>query len=278
MKLRLLLAITLLALLAQQSAIACGSAQQARILPLGLAGKEVIALHLRMDRGDALKGGETDWDWHGQAMVVSFNMSDYTIKNRLLSQSFRWSEKAFEAELAKTYKMALDTARKLCNLQLLQPQSITICDFVPACNGVKLSYKPSSNKIMLEVAQPRFAVDVNTITFTDSGTVLYYPLAGIDGPLRPDKILPTNPESREVDLNTMMQIGSIRRYQVNGKTLLLVHFGTGEKHRYDDEGNLLPREPEFTPTYPKFDNINHCSYLEPVLYHGTGVDVAFWIN
>jgi len=57
----------------------------------------------------------------------------------------------------------------------------------------------------------------------------------------------------------------------------VLHIGIGQKFELAD-GTLESDKPEYTPKYPKFDKLENCSYVEPILHHGTGLDLPMWVN
>lgn len=250
---------------------ACYSARQTRLFPLGIIGDKVVALNLVMHRGheipDTAKVKTDDPWWHGTARLVLFDVKDYTIKSTYVSHSVAWSETNEMGQIEQLYHQALNSAIAIGGFQPFKPDHISMCNFRQSCKVAAVTNNGDSTKGYIKHQSSGKLYDVSNVSMQDSSTVIYY--FGAEGPdtYFPDRLSEGN----------LVDIGSTRTFTISNRRLLAVNINTGQKFE-DEDGNPEPTELEYTPNHPKFDTLENCAYIEPLLHHGTSVDLPIWLN
>lgn len=250
---------------------ACYVARQTRTLPLGVVGKEILALNLVMVRGheipDTAKIQTDDPWWHGTARLVLFNAENFAISSTLNSIPVSWSEPNEQAALEHLYGKILEKANLLNGFKPFTPSQISFCNFRQNCSMASITHNGDSTKAFVKYQITGGLYDISQVSLHDSSTVVYY--VGAEGP---DKYFPE--ELWDCD---HVDIGSTRTFSIGNRTLLLINLNTGQKFELED-GTLEPMPAEYRPAYPLFDRLEHCSYVEPLLHHGTSVDIPIWLD
>ena len=250
-------------------AIACAGAAQNRIFPLGSCPQGIVVVEVHLWRGEVFDEEQDellDVVWDGTSYLKIYDKNYQTVSSELIDslKAFpAFSKHEYNSAVGKTFAKGMESAQKLPDFIPAKPLSIWFCDYKKKCKKASLHLDTAENKLFVKLPNKKkyevpFLEDKTAIS---AHVFTYYGFFSDDEEDCYDEE-DCEPE-REIPKGALY-INSVRRFDLNGQKLTIVHLGVG-----DNLFNLPSKE--YAAKFP-FKDINHSVFEERVLHHGRGFD------
>ncbi|MBO9703127.1 MAG: hypothetical protein J7604_23135 [Sporocytophaga sp.] len=255
---RFLIFILLFSLTINKS-IACLSADQNRMFPIGISPKGIVVVEIHMIRSDSTDGKTERLHplWHGISYLNTYNKNYKLIESRLLDTLKSFPESTYLNVVKAAFIKGIKQAGTIPNIIYAEPQDISFCNYQTNCKSASLQTDTINNKayvILKSKKKQEVTVLYNPKSFA-SNYINYY--SGFD--YEPS-------ESRIKDLIEGLLINSVREYKIGEYYLTIIHLGKGQDFRQAGEA---PKE--YKPDI-QINTLENSIFKEPVLHHGHGFD------
>lgn len=242
-------------LLFAANAYACLMATQERIIPIGTSDNCLIGLEVLSNRYGMGKYREKAvWDF--QFTIKGFNSDDseYQIDTLILEKGIA-NEQVEELLRAKLHE-ALQICHQLDDFLLLQPKTISFCDFQTECSKIDLFETDQEMRFKLKNEDTSYPIHFLNTAYQGEIAKPY------------KKYFDFYFEDATVGID--LKISSVREYENSSYKLTIFHLGTGQ------EIGLPEIDEDDQKQEYKFDKplstIQDAVFTEPILHHGKGFD------
>ena len=270
------------------SAFPCGWAYQFKIFPVGVMGDTIVTVDVKMQRSDyvanitdeeTIKEDFYDLQWQLKSYVTKYNSKQIPYSSVLID-SLDVKDGDYSKDLDRIYKQAfLKILQNTKNIKLFTPIDISFCEYQEKCKTVARE----ENNIIYK--NKKYRLEILDLKNRD-----YYGFNGFYFQGEEDDAYWDTKEGREIyrDIVNGFAIGSIRRFTVSDKELVVIHLQRGHelamgwitnnpadprlKRDDDDNDDFAIIMQEHTPDIP-FSKIESSVYEEPLMHHGYGFDV-----
>ncbi len=257
----------ILCLLSVNHAMACLSASQHRLFPLGRisTGLCVVETHLyRTEFRDSNKViDEFRPAWRGISYFKIYDADYKEVFSETLDTIKLFKQKLYDSIVQCSFLKGMQRAKLYPGFVAARPVSITFCDYQEQCGTTALLYDSIQNTIRVKLRSKSYDVKVLFDSTSIASNILSY-YGGYDD---------NNPLTA-MSFKGYLYINSIRRFEIGNKTLTVVHLGSGQHFERVDGGTYPPGK-EYKPSFA-FNDINKSVFEEPVLHHGHGFDFYIW--
>lgn len=241
-------------LLITADVMACGSAAQTRLLPLGGCEEGYVFYELQLRRFEYMEGKNYGLRWKGTGELCVYTAQYKKIKT-LSTDTFLLENKTYVQDLQPYFTGALKQCETLGGFVKAQPRYISMCDYQDKCKLVTLKTDTVTYNTSLLYKNREYQVTLLQDTLSMASEYLHY-----FGHKNSDGIFTYAP----------LDVSSVRTYKIGDKELLVCYLGLGERLPYDENGNTEPAA-EYKPGF-KFDRVANSVFAEPLLHHGHGFD------
>ena len=266
--LRLLLLIFLCCVITLD-ADACAGAAQNRIFPLGSCPQGIVVVEVHLGRWDVIvdditiaEAKQTDFDiaWGGISYLKIYDKNYQTLSSEVIDslEAFSAHPTEYNNIIEKTFDKGMKLAQKIPNFIPATPLSIWFCDYKKKSKKASLFHDVERNKLFVKLPNK----NKYEIPFLEDKTAISAPVFSYYGFFNDDE-----EDIYELEMEMpkgVFYINSVRRFDLNGQKLTIVHLGTGDML-------FKSKSKEYAPKFP-FKDINHSIFVEPVLHHGRGFD------
>ena len=246
---------------------ACSGAAQNRIFPLGSCPQGIVVVEVHLGRWDVMadditmtEAKQIDFDiaWGGISYLKIYDKNYQTVSYEVIDslEAFSANSTKYNNAIGKTFDKGMKLAQNMPNFIPAKPISIWFCDYKKKSKKASLLYDVESNKLFLKLPNK----NKYEVPFLEDKTAIsalvfhYYGFFNDDEADDPEIKIPKG----------IFYINSVRRFDLNGQKLTIVHIGTGDMI-------FKLKSKEYAPKFP-FKDINHSVFEEPVLHHGRGFD------
>ncbi len=243
------------------SSIACLSAYQFKVFPVGVIHNYIVTLDVQIHRSEETAAtarfapwGRSGGEWTPMWTLRTF-ISVYDWQQKPLLTLPAGTECAIDrpygTKLAQAYTKAFTAiVQRYPAITLFKPDYLSFCDFQRKGEKVSLLADTLTHSTCLVYENKRYSVPA----FHDT---TYYGLSRSEEPII---------ES--------FALSSVRVYTAGKIQLVLAHLASGQdlgKADRTEEGDIVLAR-EYKPAFP-FSDIRRATYEEPLLHHGYGVDL-----
>ncbi|MFL5729261.1 MAG: hypothetical protein ACJ75J_07215 [Cytophagaceae bacterium] len=251
---------SILILLHFQTGMACMSAHQDRLFPVGICAEGLVVVEVHMQRYDKPdKEDRLDPAWHILSYLNLYDKNHKILKSEILD-TINVLESLYNKPLANTFLKGLQKAKQIPGLVLAMPVSINFCDYRQDCSSASLEFDTIKNKVFIRPGNQKKKVEVSVLRDTISIAANYLGYSA-------------QYELQVKELKNFLYISSVRIFKVGEKTLTIFHLGSGQgMYSADDEmRQVYPPGKEYKPDF-QFTNLEASIFEEPLLHHGHGFD------
>lgn len=225
---------------------ACAIASIFKVFPIGMRGDTIVSVDMKIDRGmyfslmneDGQENsrGEEDVNWIIKIYITAYDRHQKPFDIRLVDSVYI-DRNDCEEDIKQLYNKAYNqTVKTYKHLELFEPIEISFGNFEAKYKDVEVS---DDQIIYQKESYPiTIAIDSSYYAFRYNEYLKLYSLPPA--------------------------IGTVRKYGLKDREIIVVHTQFGQK--FVDKLN--------DPIIP-FADIKACAYLEPILYHGNGIDYFF---
>jgi len=248
--------------LSTHQAIACLSASQNRLFPLGQTAKGLLVVETHLHRDFYMGKMEKSAAWAGISYFKIYDENYNEIHSEILDTIKQFEQKYYDSIIGRTFEKGLKTAKKYTDFISAKPVSISFCDYEQHCSKATLVFDTLQNEISVTLPNKikHKVIPLWDSTSVASNVIEYY--YGFDDGELSAKALKDN-----------LCIDSVRQFQIGNKKLTIVHLGSGQKYMNAD-GIIIPGK-EYPAPF-EFTTLSNSVFNEPVLHHGTGFDFFIW--
>ena len=250
-------------------AVACAGAAQNRIFPLGSCPLGIVVVEVHLGRGEVLiekedtveaKGIDFDVAWGGISYLKIYDKNYQTVYSEVIDSIkdfLAFSTPEYNSVIGKTFDKGMELAQKITDFIPAKPLSIWFGNYKKKCKKAALLYNDKENKLFVKLSNKK----EYEIPFLEDKTAISAHVFSYYGFFDEDDEETCPPEIKIP--KGVLYINSVRRFDLNGQKLTIVHLGTGDFSFHKSK--------EYAAKFP-FNNINHSVFEEPVLHHGRGFD------
>ena len=254
-------------LLATNSLLACLSASQNRLFPLGQTTKGLCVVETQLGRSEYReKGKEVSGlipAWRGISFFKIYDQNYKEIFSTVLDTIGLFKQQHYDSIISKTFMKGLALAKTYPDFVAATPTAITFCDYQESCSGAGLLIDTINNKVRIELPNKnRYDLKVLFDSTSIATNLLNYFSAYNDNKLSAK------------EFSGDLFINSVRQFQIGNKKLTVVHIGSGQTFNLVSGGTYPPGD-EYQAKFA-FTDINNSVFEEPVLHHGNGFDFYIW--
>lgn len=249
----------LLLLIQSELLIACLSADQNRIFPIGQSSKGWHVLEIQQSRNDA----DFKPIWQCVAYHKIYNEKHEVKQADSIQTMGYFPEGNYIKVVQFLFGRALEIAKTNKSLKYLTPKSLYFCDYAHDNSEAKLSFDTINNRVYVQLISGK-KHEIHVLKNENS--------------IARD-LLHARMEDENSDVNAALMfkdilcVNSVRKFNLGEKKLTVVHLGIGE-FLSDANGNVPKPNPYFSKE--PFNSIFNSIFFENVLHHGYGFDFMIW--
>lgn len=246
----------------------CFSASQNRIFPIGENKSGLCVLEVQMSRTEyEIDNSNSRWEnmgWFGISYYKIYD-SNYNVLYSLEIDTIKlFPQNEYDSIINVSFIKAQKIAKKSTGFKEATPLNLSFSDYQDTSKSTTLVFDTIQNKV---------GVKLNNCTYYDLTPVI------LDSNSIASIIYNyiTNFSAIEVSSTTLKRklfIGSIRRYQIGNKKLLIIHIGSGQNLNFPSQ--TVDNSSNHKYNILEFSDINKTIFIEPVLFHGVGFDYFTW--
>ena len=251
-------------LLTSSNLFACLSASQNRLYPLGTTSKGLCVIETHLKRTE-LKSNDLKFipGWAGLSYFKIYDKNYKAIYTEILDTFKLFNQVYYDSFITKSFLKGYKLANKYDDFIAAKPISILFCDYQESCSKAKILFDTIKNTISIQLPNKNnhILAVLSDTTSIASNLLDYY--NGFD-----------DAEISAKAFLGMLQISSVRQFQLGNQKLTIVHIGYGEILE-PEEGKNYPKPQEYQAKF-EFTDILKSVFFEPVLHHGHGFDFYIW--
>ena len=250
------------------SLLACLSASQNRLFPLGQTSKGLCVVETHLYRTEFRVHGKEVNDvkpaWGGVSYLKIYDQNYTEIYSSILDSITLFEQDHYDSIVGKSFSKGLELAKTYSDFVAAKPHSITFCDYQKSCSKAELVFDSINTTISVQLSNSiKYGVNVLYDTTSIASNFLEYYGSFDDAP------------AAVRSFKERLYVNSIRQFQIGDKTLTIVHIGSGQMLELVAEGGTYPPGKEYEAEF-EFADISKSVFEEPVLHHGHGFDFFIW--
>lgn len=244
---------------------ACYVAYQYRVFPLGVTDDHLIAVvfsHRRFSRsmkGAILRGGDAE------LVEMSFFGE---VERVITSERVEFPDRSFIGGLRPALARAQARAMTIDGFTRFAPPTARFCDYEGRCAHARWT-RTAAGQLAVSARVGGARGDAMPVVVPEVARDEIYESATSGFSLYPRRLF------RDALADNPFLFSSVRAYQARGRTVFVVHAGSGQfTAEGDDEHDMVTGRLRALPVGACRSTVASCAYNEPTPHHGSGFDIV----